>query len=1332
MSAYSSTSSSRSLSPGAASSAAASAEPDKTTAFYKTLTENAYQYYCKAMYYYKENEIEGSLINFLLALNNLYNVKTLLSSDEYQKLFQDAKSESLQAKQGANEDSKKTLITSNFKACEQELTDMDKNIENAIDKVLSYVKTLQEQLKRIKNDRGTGSGPNKEDDVPCKDVKQDFISGNALTFDDVSGQDIAKDQIRSGILYPLIHPRLYPNSSKGILFYGPPGTGKTLLAKAFVNQLQKEIMNSKVDIRIIFYAPTGAELKGKYVGETEKKITNYFRCAASAATSCTKGVMKQNREARPDKLQTKVISVLFIDEVEAIAGNRDKDESGLMTNSVNALLQMMDGVSSNENVIVMAATNYPWKLDEAVLRRFDTKIYIKLPTAEDIEQVIKSDIATNYIMKALTKPKNILPNLNQSSAEEKTGKLLQNKDTCTKVTEKEVEDKLPESLKVSCDDGKVCLTPYTGDAEALHPVKVFDFYRKLYFPEFTDQQIRLYSQNLAKNHYSGGDVKNICRYVYKLMGNRAKKIGRFNTETGILNPKQLKKSDQPELDKIKVKTDIEKNPELFKKIIYNACSEGNNEYQPFEFKTFHTGGSIDMRHYSHSEEPSFLILHKENGKEATTEIKEEEQRIFAELMRDNTSVFFSKLKQNQQLIDFHNGTLFMKFDVIPDKIIELVEAFLVRHPLTEQLIEKLGSKIVKLQRELNARLQDAPVSLRKPLQSVTQQMVGNIITALHTGVGVAGLGFLGVTALGVTGLAATAIVGTAALGTAGLAKAAVDYLVNDPNGLEIVKLKNNISKIKLIISELRNIEVVEEDEKDEWDDIPDGDEPAAVSSPLAAPAQAAVEPAPHNDSLKKYKEYIKKYLLSMYSTLDQLFQSCKNNSQKTFYISYNDFTLMGSPPTQIFIPEKTNKNISIMIHQQLSIHPKLSVIPFKKDIWLHISLQDDLLDGVWNSLRRGMASYSSGVKSFFTDYVPGKVSGALNWAISWAITSNEIANMDLDKLSNTNNQEIDFVKMKTLEDASRMTNIYKMAISIFCFEEGTQISQLACVQPGGSGKFTYLFNDKAQWNNSPAYCFSQGKLWREDGNCGDLTEAIRGFQNIFKKDSTDKRKLLKDDFTLNRFLEKGISELSTSIFKDKIYFTDPSKKEYTANQNIIAEVWSLYKHMYMIKDATPEEVYINISENIERKFPSRDYTKFIKFQRNGTTIDESEGGENGTIQTIKSTSYFFKNSTGQYHELFTLSYPDLDIISAKNEIVDHRTLVYKNVPSVVDLGGNLNCLDELEDSRYINFSFNYADFMTAINFTNTDSIKPTVKQIRVSQLDAYSRNEDIPKDPNDK
>ena len=171
--------------------------------------------------------------------------------------------------------------------------------------------------------------------------------------------------------------------------------------------------------------------------------------------------------------------------------------------------------------------------------------------------------------------------------------------------------------------------------------------------------------------------------------------------------------------------------------------------------------------------------------------------------------------------------------------------------------------------------------------------------------------------------------------------------------------------------------------------------------------------------------------------------------------------------------------------------------------------------------------------------------------------------------------------------------------------------------------------------------------------------------------------------------------------------------------------------MYMIKDAKEDTIYEKIATKINDSiFPPANYTRFTKYQGSGTTIDETK--ENGTIRMIKGNSYFVKNDTNKYPKLWTLSYPDFTAILAHNQIVDHRTLVYENEASVVDIVGNVSCLDELEDSRYINFSFNYADFMTAINFMNTDSIKPTVKQFRVSQLDAYSRNEDIPKDLNDK
>jgi SpoVK/Ycf46/Vps4 family AAA+-type ATPase len=77
----------------------------------------------------------------------------------------------------------------------------------------------------------------------------------------------------------LLYPNLYPKVSKGILIYGPPGTGKTLIVKAAVNQLQAR----SSDVGVLYFTPSPGDLKGKYVGETEKKIEEWFMCASQKA-----------------------------------------------------------------------------------------------------------------------------------------------------------------------------------------------------------------------------------------------------------------------------------------------------------------------------------------------------------------------------------------------------------------------------------------------------------------------------------------------------------------------------------------------------------------------------------------------------------------------------------------------------------------------------------------------------------------------------------------------------------------------------------------------------------------------------------------------------------------------------------------------------------------------------------------------------------------------------------------------------------------------------------------------------------------------------------------
>jgi SpoVK/Ycf46/Vps4 family AAA+-type ATPase len=248
--------------------------------------------------------------------------------------------------------------------------------QNSLIYLLNYVSMLQKLLKEKKR---KNSCNDQEDDVDCQNVKQILMNGkNCVFFSNIIGNETAIVNIRQGIMYPFEYPRLYPKRARGILFYGPPGTGKTYLVKAMINELQ----NSLQGVNVLFFAPTGAELKGKYVGETEKKITSYFRCASQKACECTSS-------------NVKTLSVLFIDEIDSIGRSRADDSSGISANATNTLLQMMDGINTIDNVIVIGATNYPWDLDEAILRRFDVKIYVSLPEEKSTIRLLKYYIKTH-------------------------------------------------------------------------------------------------------------------------------------------------------------------------------------------------------------------------------------------------------------------------------------------------------------------------------------------------------------------------------------------------------------------------------------------------------------------------------------------------------------------------------------------------------------------------------------------------------------------------------------------------------------------------------------------------------------------------------------------------------------------------------------------------------------------------------------------------------------------------------------------------------------------------------------------------------------------------
>jgi len=188
-----------------------------------------------------------------------------------------------------------------------------------------------------------------------------------ISFDSIVGQDQAKANITTDFIYPFIYSGLFPEISKGILLYGPPGTGKTLLAKATVNELKNSA----------FFAPLPADLKSRWEGGTEERISNLFKCASQFVKGCPQYDL----------------SIVFVDEVEGIAGASDEPS---MKRTLNSMLQGMDGITERKDVAMIAATNFPWQLAGSALRRWSSLIFVDLPDEDARKAMVERQIRYHY------------------------------------------------------------------------------------------------------------------------------------------------------------------------------------------------------------------------------------------------------------------------------------------------------------------------------------------------------------------------------------------------------------------------------------------------------------------------------------------------------------------------------------------------------------------------------------------------------------------------------------------------------------------------------------------------------------------------------------------------------------------------------------------------------------------------------------------------------------------------------------------------------------------------------------------------------------------------
>jgi transitional endoplasmic reticulum ATPase len=191
-----------------------------------------------------------------------------------------------------------------------------------------------------------------DDDEFSAERLTDEVSRPAISFADVGGMEEVKEEIRMKIIYPLQNRDLFRAYGKklggGVLLYGPPGCGKTLISQATAGEIRSNFISVALH-----------QILDLYIGNSEKNLHQLFQLARDHAPT-----------------------ILFFDEVDALAADRkDLRESGMRT-LINQFLAEMDGnMANNEGILILGATNAPWHLDAAFRRpgRFDRIIFIPPP-----------------------------------------------------------------------------------------------------------------------------------------------------------------------------------------------------------------------------------------------------------------------------------------------------------------------------------------------------------------------------------------------------------------------------------------------------------------------------------------------------------------------------------------------------------------------------------------------------------------------------------------------------------------------------------------------------------------------------------------------------------------------------------------------------------------------------------------------------------------------------------------------------------------------------------------------------------------------------------------
>uniref|UniRef100_A0A0A9BBE0 AAA+ ATPase domain-containing protein n=1 Tax=Arundo donax TaxID=35708 RepID=A0A0A9BBE0_ARUDO len=197
-----------------------------------------------------------------------------------------------------------------------------------------------------------------------KRIRPEVIPANEIgvSFDDIGALDDIKESLQELVMLPLRRPDLFKGGllkpCRGILLFGPPGTGKTMLAKAIANEAQASFINVSM-----------STITSKWFGEDEKNVRALFTLAAKVSPT-----------------------IIFVDEVDSMLGQRNRaGEHEAMRKIKNEFMTHWDGLLSrpDQRILVLAATNRPFDLDEAIIRRFERRIMVGLPSMESRELILR-------------------------------------------------------------------------------------------------------------------------------------------------------------------------------------------------------------------------------------------------------------------------------------------------------------------------------------------------------------------------------------------------------------------------------------------------------------------------------------------------------------------------------------------------------------------------------------------------------------------------------------------------------------------------------------------------------------------------------------------------------------------------------------------------------------------------------------------------------------------------------------------------------------------------------------------------------------------------------